>query len=233
MSEATNATPWRILFVSMPILIAGGLAVAVGLFFVVTWIGKPATGAWVELRFTSSCGEAWAPVLMARANAVGLGEPSVRQAQGETILRARMPGLDDDLTAIPALLTRPGVFEIYVAEGVDAPPAGAPIATNADVTEVYFQIDATGHPLAYLRLSELAQTRLNDADPPALLYVLDGVVVDAFHSARQFDEDHVELRPRLQTTKEEVRVATDWSIALGSGPAPCAAEGLVVVRAAE
>lgn len=229
MSETPPTTPWRILFVSIPIFLAGGLAVAVALFFLVTWIGKPATGAQAEVRFTSTCGAAWEPVLMARAAAIGLGEPKVSTEGSETRLKARMPGLDDDLTAVPALLTKPAVFQVFVVDDVDAQPAGEPIVTNADLTDVFFQIDSTGHPFAYLHLSELAKTRIHDADPPALVYVLDGVVVDTYHSARSFTEDHLEVRPRLRTTKEEVRMTTDWAIMLASGPGPCPAEGVVVV----
>ncbi|MCB9765037.1 MAG: hypothetical protein H6739_35010 [Alphaproteobacteria bacterium] len=225
-AEKPQVSPLRVLFVTSPLMLAMVLGVSVAVLIALSWIGGTAEGARAEITFESDCPAQWAERVQARAGAIGLGDPSLAQRGAQVSLTATLPGLEDDQTAIPALLTAPGVFAVYAAETVDSAPEGTPLATNDDIEDVFFQLDATGHPYTQVDLSPVAGQRVEAAAPPALLYVLDGQVVDTFHSELGFKGSKLELHPKLLSTKEEVRRATDWMLMLKFGPAPCEARGV-------
>ncbi len=218
----------RFLFGSLPMLLAGFLVFSLIGLFVLTRIGGEASGERVEMRFASSCPAELAPVILSRAQEMGLGELRV-DTQGEQVrVLATLPGLEDDVTAVPQLLSAGGVFGIYQAESVESAPdlavLGEPLAVQGDITNVWYQLSLEGHPVVQLELQPNALLRLQERSKPALLYILDGQVVETWDFEEGPDEDTVQLQPELLRTQDEVRQAADWVILLRSGPTPCAAK---------
>ncbi|MCB9793784.1 MAG: hypothetical protein H6741_13780 [Alphaproteobacteria bacterium] len=224
------ATLGRILFVSAPILIGVVLTVMIGALWLASRQSRPATGEPAVITVRSACSAEWVEVLRARAEMIGIGELQVAEEGGDAVLRGVMPGLPDDLTAVPALLTAMGRFEVYAADAADAEPAGAPLLGRQDIEEVVFQLDITGHPYAQLDLLPTSAARAAEGAPEYLLYVLDGVVIDAWEEG-PYRGEALELQPELETSREEIRVATDWTILLGGPEGPCAVSSVEAVAA--
>lgn len=216
----------RFFFGSLPMLLAGFLIISLIGLFVLTRIGGQAEGARVEMRFESQCSDELAPVILARAQEMGLGEPQIEVQdphQQQVILVATLPGLQDDETTVPALLASGGVFEIYQAESLESPPGGEALAGQEDIVNVWYQLSLEGHPVVQLELQPNALLRLQGRSKPVLLYTLDGVVIETWDFEEGPDEDTVELQPELLRTEDEVRQAADWVILLRTGPTPCPA----------
>ncbi len=213
----------RFFFGSLPMVLAGFLIISLIVLFVLTRIGGVAEGERVEMRFESTCAAELAPVIENRAQEMGLGELRV-DVQGQQVrVVATLPGLDDDQTAVPALLAQPGVFEIYQAETLESLPEGDPLAGQEDITNVWYQLSLEGHPVVQIELQPNALLRLQGRSAPILLYTLDNLVVETWDFEEGPDKDTVELQPELLRTEDEVRQAADWVILLRTGPTPCAA----------
>lgn len=228
MSEPTTPlSPYRFALVSTPLLMGLGIFAAIGLFIVLTSIGGTARGERVTVTVQSSCPADWSRLLLSRAQELGLGEPQARMDGDRARLTATLPGLEGDRVSVPALLTAQGVFEVHAAQAADQAPQGQALATSADVEEIYLQLDLSGHPFAEVHLQPLAAQRLRDAGTPVLLYRLDGVTVDTYDAAVPFPGT-LELHPALEHTRDELRLATDWTVLLRTGPAPCPATAVQV-----
>lgn len=219
---------FRVAFVASPFVIGIVLFAAMGALMLATRDVAKAGGERAEIRFQAECAEAFAALSRARAETIGLGELQVTAAAGEVTIRAVLPGLDDDLTAVPKLLTAPARFAVYPAAAITDSPQGEPLATGDDVTDTWFQLDVTGHPYTAVELQPHALKRVTDAKAGVMLYVLDGQVIATYESSQPFKGETLELHPLRETTREEVRQATDWHILLNHGPAPCEATGLQV-----
>jgi hypothetical protein len=213
----------RFIFGSLPMLLAAFLVLSLIGLFVLTRIGGKAEGARVEMRFQSDCSDLIAPVIQSRVQEMGLGEPSVEVQGQQVLVVATLPGLEDDETAVPALLASSGVFEIYQAETVESRPEGEALAGQEDILNVWYQLSLEGHPVVELELQPNALLRLQGRSKPVLLYTLDGVVIETWDFEEGPDEDTVELQPELLRTEDEVRMAADWVILLRTGPTPCPA----------
>lgn len=213
----------RFLFGSLPMLLAAFLILSLIGLFVLTRIGGKAEGARVEMRFASQCSAELAPLIQSRAQEMGLGEPQVDVQDQQVRLVATLPGLEDDESAVPALLSSGGVFKVYQAETLESPPQGEPLAGQEDIVNVWYQLSLEGHPVVQLELQPNALLRLQGRSKPVLLYTLDGVVIETWDFEEGPDEDTVELQPELLRTQDEVRQAADWVILLRTGPTPCPA----------
>lgn len=229
-SPAPNAqlSMFRVAFVAAPFVIGIVLFAAMGALMLATRDVATAGGARAEIRFQAECAEQFAALSRARAETIGLGELEVTSGPGEVTIRAVLPGLEDDLTAVPRLLTAPAKFAVYAATSIQDSPQGEPLATGDDVTDTWFQLDVTGHPYTAVELQPHALKRVEEAKAGVMLYVLDGQVIATYESSQTFKGETLELHPLRETTREEVRQATDWHILLNHGPAPCEATALVV-----
>lgn len=223
--------PFRLVLVGTPLVLALLIFLSVGLFALLTSLGGTARGERARITVRSACAPQWSSLLLARAQKLGLGEPSVATSGEEAQLTATLPGLEDDAQAVPQLLSAPGVFAVYGAPSADSAPSGSPLATQADVEEVYLQLDVSGHPYAEVHLQPLAAGRLQSAGQPVLLFLLDGALVDTYEGPDPL-AGPLELHPALDTTRDEVRRVSDWIVLLSTGPAPCPAEQVLLTPAA-
>ena len=212
---------------SLPLALALLLVLTMGGWMAVTWKGGSAKGSQVSIALTADC-DLREPVL-ARALGVGFGQPQVSYAEGVTRLQGRMPGLGDDTTAMPALLSKPGRLRVLPADSAEGPPTGAEVATEVDLTNAWLQIGMSGHPYVQLEFQPNVLARIQEADASSWLFELDGEIVDYFDADRDPDDDDLRLQPRLEATRDELRLATDWSIVL-QDPLPCAVRNVAVTE---
>ncbi len=202
--------------IAVPLTLAVLLGLSVAGLFVAGWLGREPGGVRASILVESSCAEEWAERLLQRAGSVGMGELSIAVEGNQAQLLATLPGLEDDLEAMPILLTREGRLEVFA--GDDA--GGEPIATQADVVTIELGLNLKGHPYVQVELQPAAVDRLKAAGSP-LAYAVDGEIVDYYRADGPIRGSEIRIQPRLATVKEELRVATDWNIALRHGPAPC------------
>jgi len=218
---------------ALPLALGVLLAVAVVGLLVAGWIGRPAGGGRVTIEVTSDCPDAWAERIEARGDSVGLGEP-VRSIRGDVVTyTATYPGLDDDMTAMPRLLTAPGVIAVLAGEG------GETLATRADISEVHLSTDLRVHPRVELVFTPEAEARLIEysrgpapGEGQPVVVTLDGEVIEIFQDPRGWAGAEFDLQPELETLTDEIRSAVDWNILLRHGEGPCEVTNLEVAAAA-
>ena len=153
-------------FMVAPIVVAGLLFAATGALVFAAWRGGSAAGDRVVMRFSGDCTERGMVAVRARAEAIGLGDPSMTEEGGVISLTATLPGLPDDRVAVPALLVRQGRFE-----GLG--PAGV-VITNAELTEAQIRLDESGLPYTWVGLRPTgveAMKALRAADPEGSLRI--------------------------------------------------------------
>ena len=211
----------RFLTAALPIGMVSLFAVAVGSFLAITWMGGSATGERVEMRWSSQCAEQWATVARARSEEMGLGDLQLTVEGDETVLVATLPGNEDDLSKVPGILAGDGQFAVYAAESLEGPTVGEPIATNEDITSVWFNIDYSGHAYTQIELQPNARKRLGEGGN-TLVFLVDGVIVSGYEDVDAAEADDLRLQDASAEAKEdEVRSAIDWKILVQHGPAPC------------
>jgi hypothetical protein len=211
-----------------PLMLGGLLALSAGSLFILGWIGGTASGDRVELSLKSTCPEKWAEIVEARGLSVGLGDPEIRIEGEEVLYVATLPGNEDDLTAMPALLTKSGVLEVYAANEHGTGVQGEALATNDDIMDVAISMDSRGHPYVDLELQPHAAERMQEG-VKIMIYLLDGKEVDRWLGRVPFEEATVRLQPRGVSKEANLREAVDWNIVLRDGPAPCPVDALSLV----
>jgi len=209
-SRTENERKARMFALASPVVLAAVIVAGASLLGLVTWIGGSAEGARVEIRATSGCPAEWQQLMSERASDIGIGEMEVSVEGSDAVLRGVLPGLEDDLTAIPELLTRSAEL-VITGEGEE-------LAYNVDVTDAWMQMDIMGHPYVVLDMQPNALARLQGID--RIDFELDGDIV-AHQNADEGEIEKVEMQPKLRTVEAEVRAATDWKILIGNGPGPC------------
>ena len=221
----------RFMAAALPIGMVSVFVLAVGSFLAITYTGGEAKGERVEIRWSSECPEAWMGTAGARAKEIGLGSPELKVDGSETVLVATLPGNEDDMTAIPALMTRSGAFGIFEAESQQGPPVGEALATNVDITSLWFNIDYSGHAYTQVELQAKAFERVTGSSA-ILVFMVDDEVAGSFEHEDPADPDDLRLQDASAETKEdEVRSAIDWKILVGA-PSECEA-GAASVRVLE
>lgn len=215
MSTHTDrvALAWRV----VPVVFALFLVANIGALVLLGSLGGKASGERVSLRWQSSCAAQALPVMQSRGESLGLGEPEWA-VSGDTItLTATMPGLDDDATAVPALLGAPGELELRLD--------GRVLATRSDLVSARLELDESGMPLTKLTFSPEAGERLSaevDAAPQGeIVFLLDGVEIARRPNSVKVNEHQLRVLPGEGMTRERFRRATDWAIVLDHGRLPC------------
>jgi len=217
-----NIRPSALAFI-LPFAMGSFLAVIVGGLVIAGYIGRDPTGERLTVVFETGCGDEWRPIIQKRVDSIGLGEPSLTLTGDTLTLTATFPGLEDDATAVPALLIATGELAVYV-EGEDGEPTGESLASAADIAEARLNLDSRARSVVEVSLEPEARKRVHEAARAgAILYAIDGEVVERYDDRRGLKTMSIDFYPTRETMKEELRVATDWSIMLKHGSAPCEA----------
>jgi len=231
MNQPTpNIRPSVLAFI-LPFAMGLILAVAVGGLVIAGYIGRDPTGDRLTVVFETGCGDDWRPIIQQRVDSIGLGEPALTVEGNQLTLTATFPGLEDDETAVTALLIAPGELGVF-AEGEDGAPMGESLAGSADISEARLNLDLRARSVVEVSLESDARKRVHEASRAGpVLYVVDGEVVERYDDRRGLKGMSIDFYPARETLEEEIRVATDWSIVLRHGPAPCEASVASVVPA--
>ena len=204
-------------FRSVPILFGLFLLANVGAIVLLGRCGGRARGERLAIEFQAPCGSQAADVLRARVEAMGLGRPEWTVEADRVRLVATLPGLDDDRTAVPALLARPGRLEVRGPAGV--------LATEADLVEVRVELDEGGMPVDQLVFASEAAARLAaaiDADHAAfLVFVLDGEELARRPNTIRMEDNALRVISGDGPTRDRMRRAVDRALLLKSGPLAC------------
>ncbi len=203
-------------FMAAPLFFALALMLATGLLAVLAWRGGAAVGERVDLVF-EGCPEA-RPLLLARAEAIGLGEPLLDTDGDRSTLRVTLPGLEDDRVAVPALLLRPGRLRLLAQ--------GAPLAQDSDLTVAQVRLDESGMAYTWIELEAEALTRITEAvaaDPEGFIDIeMDGEIVARRPNFREVADGGIRIIDEgEQPARDRMRRAVDRAILLTDGPLPC------------
>lgn len=206
-------------FMAAPLVLATVLMIATATLAVLAWLGGTADGDRVRLRLEGSCAAEALPIVQARAEAVGLGAPELAVADGALELTATLPGLDDDATAIPRLLSRRGWLEVRQGTTV--------VLDRGAVKEASIRLDETGAAYTWVEVSPeplAAFQAVLDADPDGeLTFYLDDEVAAVRPNSRGTKDGGLRIvTPGEILPAARMKVAADTSIVLSHGPLPCA-----------
>ncbi len=215
MSEADGrvALAWRVLPVLFALLLLGN----VGALVLLGSLGGRARGERVELLLSGPCLGPARAHLQARVESLGLGSPEWVDEPRGLVLRATLPGLPDDRSAIPALLSAPGELAVL--------SEGQVVATRADLASAHLELDESGMPVNTLvfhpepgeRLARLVEERPQGE----LVFLLDGEEIARRPNSVKVTEHKLRIYPGEGETRDRMKRATDRSIVLGNGPLPC------------
>ncbi|MFM2248590.1 MAG: hypothetical protein RL071_4665 [Pseudomonadota bacterium] len=204
-------------FMVAPIVVASALALATGLLVLLAWRGGTAAGPRLTVRFTTACPAAAKPVLAARADAIGLGDPVLQVEPDGLALTATMPGLADDAVAVPALLARPGKFT-----GI---AGGEVIVDSSHLTGAQIRLDESGMPYTWVGLSPAgaaAVRALATADPEGgLAMAIDEDRPTPRPNDIELEDEGLRIITEAGITEQRMRTAADRAILLGTAPLPC------------
>ncbi len=205
-------------FMAAPLIVATVLMLATATLAVLAWVGGTAEGDRLRIELQGTCSEASIPMLSARMDEMGLGDPRVSTVAGGVVIEATMPGTtEDEHIHVPALLARRGVLT--------AGSADAPVFTHEDVEEAQIRLDESGLPYTWLTLSAKALEALStaaeahpDEDMPLLI---DDIEAPPRPFGKPVVEGGIRLLPGDGVTRARMRVAADHAIVLTHGPLPC------------
>ena len=199
------------LFMAAPIVFIGAMGVAVAVLWGVTRFGSStATGAEVEISFSSPCMDAAAPLLLARAQQVGM--PA--QMEG-SVMTVTLPDMQDAERLIPDLLVQPGHFSLTDKDGSLSLDNGA-------IDEVAIDLDDAGMPVTIMKLNAGARAVIKDADAElTLIPEFDGNSFAEVRVSLLQESPEVSLYSGEGRTSVRMKRAADRAIVLAHGPLPC------------
>lgn len=207
-------------FRAIPIVFAFVLAANVGLLYFLGGRGGSADGDRVEIVLATSCAQSAAPLVMARVDAIGLGDPELDTAASPLRLRATLPDMPDARTHIPALLARRGALRVLHGE--------AQVASSEDMLDSVLTLDEGGMPFNQLSFRAEAVTAIQavlDQDPDGeLVFLLDDEELARRPNAIHMKDGALKVAAGTGVTRERMLRATDRQILLTNGPLPCDVE---------
>lgn len=205
-----------VFFLSAPIV---GITLVFFGYLAVIWNGMEGKAAAGEVRRITfaTCPEA-EPILRARVDDMGLGEPRWETVDGGLAVVARMPEDARVAAAIPGTLATTGAFEVRDDDG-------GVILSNTDLVSATPFIGLRPDPRTLLELTEPAGKRLRkhmEAHPAGSVhYVLDGEVIQHRKNLPAETTGHVELEVFEASELQRLEVVAHRAIVLDDGPLPC------------
>ena len=205
-------------FMAAPLILATLLMIATATLAALAWLGGTADGDRVTLRLEGTCAAEALPLVQARAEAVGLGTPELAVEPGALLVTATLPGLPDDATSIPRLLSRRGWLEIRQGETI--------VLDRGVVKDASIRLDETGAAYTWIDIDEASVAGFQavlDADPEGdLTFYLDDEVAAVRPNSRSIKDGGLRIvAPGEVLPAARMKIAADTSIALAHGPLPC------------
>jgi len=206
-------------FMAAPLIVATILMLATAVLAVLAWIGDTADGARVEVVLEGACAESTPPMLLARADEIGLGSPEVSVLSPTQVkVVADLPGrTDDENTHVPAVLARQGTLV--------AGSSSSPVFTRDQVDSAQVRLDESGMPYTWLDLDPPALDALKaatEADPEGEMSIrVDSRAAPSRPFSKPVSDGGIRLLPGEGDTRSRMRVAADDAIVLTHGPLAC------------
>ena len=196
---------------AVPVVFIGLMGLAVALLYGLTRFGdQTASGDAVAMTFSGSCMERATPILVARAEQIGM--PATMNAG---VMTATLPQMQDAANAIPALLVRPGLFRLQNSDSSIR-------FDNGHIDAVAIDLDNAGMPVTMLKLNAEARATLKDLDPAVELTPdIDGTRFDPVRVKTLQDTPEVTMTSGDGRTSVRMKRAADRAIILEHGPLPC------------
>ncbi|TVQ88725.1 MAG: hypothetical protein EA397_16140 [Deltaproteobacteria bacterium] len=229
---ADNPIPrpgWGCFFFSAPLAFALLIAAAYGVLFGAGMLGASADGERVTITF-ETCPEAQ-PLLSARVDHMGLGDPEWTERSSRLSLTATLPGTEI-AEHIPPTLARPGGFTLRTGPAREDPI----LLDHRALQSAEFSLKELGNPLVLLRLTASARTELiahmeSAPDGHISIWVDDELVLSRPNDP-PFRRDEIDVRAEGADGRDNIRRAVDWAMLMTFGPLPCPTR-LVQTRRAE
>lgn len=212
-----NVSPrFGLVMLSMPIAMAVLLVGGYVLVMVLGARGRPATGDRVTLDF-AACAEA-EPVVRARVEEMGLGDPEWSELPGGFRLVTTLPDWDGANEDIPATLARQADFQVRYGDEV--------LLTGVDIASATMRLDYTTSATTAVVLTEPATERLkafaHSHEPGTALQVaLDSEVLATLYVGPDQPLEHLELNPSTGDRARNIRAVAAWALLLNNGALPC------------
>jgi len=207
-----------------PLVFLGAIGLAFIALIVMVRTGGVADGPRIQATLQTLCPADAMPVLTGRMNAIGLGTPTATEQASSVVLTANLPSNEVDHETIPRMLARAGLLQLRGKNG-DI------LGDNQNVTGAGVELDNAGMPTTLVELDLQARDALSGAvesNGPVTAH-FDGELVATFSRLPDLEDGYLELPSGQGATAIRMRVATDRSILLGSGPLPCKTDVVEVV----
>ncbi|MGC6510745.1 MAG: hypothetical protein ACON4U_20160 [Myxococcota bacterium] len=204
------------MFMAAPIVFASILMLAIAVLALLAWKGGAATGDRVLLKFSADCMADANPIIMARVEELGLGDP-VPTISGRSLeLAVTLPGLENDRQDIPRLLSQQGMLRVMDED--------KQLATQEDIKSVSLDLDESGLPIVKVVFDPTVHQKLAqhiDASPrDSLSIIIDNSdSIERPNSAKLGEE--LRLVAQVNGTRAQMKVSADRTIVLNHGPIPC------------
>lgn len=180
--------------------------------------GRPATGDVVRMAF-SGC-DAAEPLVRARVEEMGLGDPHWEDTAEGFAVTARLPD-DPASDRIPPTLARTGAFEIRAGENAD----GERVAGAEVVESAVLRLDLSAAPTTAVQLTPKATRALVKhmrANPTgSVSFWVDGEPAGSQKNDPPERRGHLVLRVDTDDPVERIRVSAARAVVLNNGPLPC------------
>ncbi len=201
-----------------PLIVASTLMVATATLAVLAWLGGTAEGQRLQIELNGTCSAPSIPLLKARVDEMGLGDPRITSTANGVRIEATMPGTShEEATQVPLLLARRGQLT--------AGPPDAPIFSRSDIESAEIRLDESGLPYTWLTLNKRALEALSAAatahPEDEMTLRVDHIDAPARPYSKPVTEGGIRLLPGEGITRERMRVAANHAIVLTHGPLPC------------
>ena len=197
-----------------PIVFLGALGLAALTLWGVTRFGSSeADGSAVTIEFSGACIDQAAPMLLARAEQIGM--PAT--ITGST-MAATLPNMEDAQSGVSQLLIRSGTFTLLTE-------TGETVFNNDQIDDVAIDLDNAGMPNTLVKLDAGARSDLLSMDDSATLTpMVDGAQYASTTVNHLKEEAVVTLHGGEGRTSLRMKRAADLAIILAHGPLPCPLE---------
>ena len=182
-------------------------------------LGSTPTGDRVRIAF-ATCADAM-PLIEARVDAMGLGEPAFQREEGRLLVTATLPDKPDVAASIPRTLAAPGRFEIRTEDSNEV------VIDPTHIVEVNLTLERLGDPLTIIRLSQeggrILREHMEDNRGGAIVVYIDDELIVTRMNEPAVLEGVIDLRPHQETREADIEVAAERRVRVGFGPLPCVA----------
>ena len=190
------------------------IAIVFGLYlylFASGYIGRPASGETVEMRF-EGC-DAAREVILDRAEEMGLGTPRmVDEGRERFTLTAVLPDEPEAVSAIPVTLSTAGVLALRAD--------GEVLVSSADVVSSGVRLDLTMTPTTLVVLTlegaRAVAAHMNAHPDGRMAFVLDGEVIHDQSNRKPFSEAELDIPPSAANDRARMALAAHRGIIIGS-----------------